>query len=297
MLAIIIPYFKIDFFEKTLNSLANQTNKNFTVYVADDASPNDIEDLIKSFEGVLSISYTKFSNNLGGKSLVKQWERCLQLVSNEQWVTFLGDDDYYDINIVADFYKNIDQINQHKSKVVRFATSVVNENGNSISNVFLHPKVETDVKFLNRKFSKKTRSSLSEHFFNLEELQKVGFIDLPLAWHSDDLAVLAVSKGNVIFSINSSKVYVRVSTVSITGKNDNTALKAKATLDFFFLYINNKYKLDLDTFEKFTRKLEYSFVQSKSNKYLFSILILYVSKFEVKKIIRLIYIYINKNLK
>jgi len=38
MLAIVIPYYKRTFFEETLQSLANQTDKRFQVYVGDDTN-------------------------------------------------------------------------------------------------------------------------------------------------------------------------------------------------------------------------------------------------------------------
>ena len=38
MLAIVIPYYKLTFFEATLQSLADQTDKRFMVYIGDDAS-------------------------------------------------------------------------------------------------------------------------------------------------------------------------------------------------------------------------------------------------------------------
>lgn len=38
MLAIVIPYYKYTFFEATLISLKNQTDKRFNVYVGNDAS-------------------------------------------------------------------------------------------------------------------------------------------------------------------------------------------------------------------------------------------------------------------
>lgn len=41
MLAIIIPYYKFTFFEATLQSLANQTDQRFKVYIGDDASLED----------------------------------------------------------------------------------------------------------------------------------------------------------------------------------------------------------------------------------------------------------------
>ena len=48
-LAIIIPYYKIDFFEETLQSVAAQTNKNFTLYIGNDASPNSPLPLIQKY--------------------------------------------------------------------------------------------------------------------------------------------------------------------------------------------------------------------------------------------------------
>ena len=77
MLAIVIPYFKINFFEKTLASLAQQTDKRFHVYIGDDASPNAPDELLKKYEGQFNYTYKRFNDNLGGISLVKQWERCI----------------------------------------------------------------------------------------------------------------------------------------------------------------------------------------------------------------------------
>ena len=51
MLAIVIPYYKIIFFEKTLESLAKQTDKRFHVYIGDDGSPNAPLELLKKYEG------------------------------------------------------------------------------------------------------------------------------------------------------------------------------------------------------------------------------------------------------
>ena len=39
MLSIIIPYYKLTFFEATLQSLACQSAKRFKVHIGDDASP------------------------------------------------------------------------------------------------------------------------------------------------------------------------------------------------------------------------------------------------------------------
>ena len=106
MLAIIIPFFKPTFFEATLQSLANQTDKRFKVYIGDDASPEDCYALLQKFEGQFDFIYHRFETNLGGISLTQQWERCIALSGDEEWLMILGDDDVLGENVVEEFYKN-----------------------------------------------------------------------------------------------------------------------------------------------------------------------------------------------
>ena len=71
MLAIIIPYYKFTFFEATLQSLADQTNKQFKVYIGDDASPDSPETILKKYHGKFDFVYHRFEKNLGSVSLTK----------------------------------------------------------------------------------------------------------------------------------------------------------------------------------------------------------------------------------
>lgn len=65
-LAIIIPAYKPDYLAETLESLTKQTNKDFKVYIGDDASPFYLENIIELFIDKLNIVYKKFDNNVGG---------------------------------------------------------------------------------------------------------------------------------------------------------------------------------------------------------------------------------------
>lgn len=40
-LAIVIPYYKIDYFEETIKSVAQQTDRNFMLYIGNDKSPDN----------------------------------------------------------------------------------------------------------------------------------------------------------------------------------------------------------------------------------------------------------------
>jgi glycosyltransferase involved in cell wall biosynthesis len=223
------------FFEATLESLANQTDKRFKLYIGDDASPEDPSDLIEKFKEKFDFVYHRFVNNLGGISLTQQWERCIALSGEEEWIMILGDDDVLEEAVVDCFYKNIEEI-KLVSNVVRFASYKIDNQGTKTSLIYNHPKIERSID----SFYRETRSSLSEYVFNKKKVLEIGFRDFPLAWFSDVLAVLEFSEFKNIFSINEAQVCVRISEISISGKDDNLKLKSNATFKFYFYLLSNK---------------------------------------------------------
>ena len=266
MLAIIIPYYKRTFFEATLRSLAAQTCKDFKVYIGNDASTEDPADLLQHFQGQFDFVYRCFETNLGGVSLTQQWERCIALSANEPWLMILGDDDLLGEKVVEAFYKNLEEIEKIGCNVVRFATQIIDGEGETISKVFGHPKLEKATDSFWRKFKGETRSSLSEYIFSRVAYSKYGFKDYPLAWHSDDMAWLEFSFFENIFSINSKVIKIRESVISISGRKDNSILKTTAS-HFFYFYLSDNY---IDKFSKCQKiglinKVEKYFFQNKSS--------------------------------
>lgn len=241
-LAIIIPYFKITYFNDTLQSLSNQTNKNFKVYIGDDASPENPKQLLDKYKTTLNFKYQRFDNNLGSISLVQQWERCIALSGSEEWLMILGDDDYLDETVVASFYDNYNVFSQ-SSNLLRYSSKVLNTKTNTISSPYLHPLWEEAKTSYYRKVNSLTRSSLSEHIFKRDMYNQFGFKNFPLAWNSDDCAWLDFSNNKPIYSINDSIVFVRISDLNISGKTDNLELKQKSQLGFYKYIITKKQDL------------------------------------------------------
>lgn len=240
MLAIIIPYYKLTFFEATLQSLANQADKRFKVYIGDDASPEDCTSLLEKFEGKFDLIYHRFETNLGGTSLTQQWERCIALSKNEEWLLILGDDDVLGENCVANFYNNEIEIRNSTANVIRYACNVINTEGAVFLGPYFHPKLELASAFYCRKVKNLTRSSLSEYLFKREVFNKHKFVNYPLAWHSDDKAWLDFSENKPIYTINEAFVYVRFSAINISGKQDNIPLKLTATFQFYTDLLRDK---------------------------------------------------------
>ena len=247
MLGVIIPYYKFAFFEATLQSLANQTDKRFKVYIGDDASPEDCNKILQQFRGQFDFEYNRFETNLGGAALTQQWERCIALSQNESWLMILGDDDVLGNDCVATFYKNEATINANTSNVVRFACEVINAEGKVFLGPYFHPKLESATDFYCRKVSNQTRSSLSEYIFKKSIFEKHHFVNYPLAWHSDDKAWIDFSENLPIYTINEAIVYVRYSKVNISGRQDNLEQKLSAT----FLFYKDILKQKKATFSKY----------------------------------------------
>ena len=239
MLSIIIPFYKLTYFEATLTSLANQTNKDFKVYIGDDASPEDCSVLLKKFEGKFDFTYHRFETNLGSSSLTKQWERCIALSNDEPWIMILGDDDFLSPTVVQSFYDNHQEFSG-KSNVIRFATRKVFDD-KIVPEVYVtHPVWEKATDGFYRKLTKQTRSSLSEYIFSRASYTKFKFYDYPLAWNSDDRAWLDFSDGKPIYSINESSVYFRLSSLNISGKIDNKIAKNKSEIEFYKYLVENE---------------------------------------------------------
>ena len=270
-LAIVIPYYKIRYFKECLQSLENQTNKDFKVYIGNDGSPDDPGMLIDEFSRSLNLEYQHFKNNLGSRSLVAHWERCLKALKNERWLMLLGDDDLLDPQCVEKFYENQRPIEESKINVVRFSTVVINKSGEPISRRFLHPEFENSVDFLFRKLNGETRSSLSEYVFRMSAFKRNQFKDFPLAWHTDDLALLEFSSAGKIYSINDARVCFRNSGDNITSTSNLNILKNKASFQFYYYLLNDKKEyFNRIQLNFLIRKLEGCYNNDKKN-YLFFI--------------------------
>ena len=276
MLAIVIPYYKISFFEATLCSLANQTDKRFKVYIGNDASPENLDFVLKKYLDKFEFFYKKFDQNLGNISLTKQWERCIDLSKGEEWIMILGDDDVLGENVVEEFYNNITQICK-VSNVVRFATYKINGKSKLVSDIYTHPNIEKSIDF----FFRQTRSSLSEYIFKKDKIEEIGFKNLPLAWHSDVLAVLEFSDFGNVFTINEAQVYVRISDISISGKISNKTKKNQASSEFFYYLIKSKKKyFNKNQYLILLTQLEKTYFNDKKNIFLLlKILIQYARNF------------------
>lgn len=244
-IAIVIPYYKIDFFEETLKSVASQTDKRFTLYIGNDASSDDPFPLIEKYCPNRNYHYFDYRENLGGKNLAMQWERILENVK-EEWFQILGDDDVISENFVEEFYRNLPEVEKNESNVVKIHQKRIDGNGKTLLEGKKFPSTFTRIDNWNSKFVHGEPASLSEHIFRMKKFRENGFRYFLLAWGTDDTAVFETSGPKPLYFLPNAYVKVRVSNISISG-NEHLELEKKKAHYYFWQYIINNHYREFDS--------------------------------------------------
>jgi len=232
-LVIVISAFKHQFLEQTLESLADQTCNNFDVFVGDDCGPHQIEAICSKFSERLNLTFHRFRTNLGGISLAKQWDRCIALTDNP-WIMLLGDDDMLDPDCVRSFYEAVQNRQQHsKLPLYRFDTRIIDANGNLIRENPEHASQVNSLDFLSGRFQGKSSYVVEVIFPRALHTEICGFVELPLAWGSDDASWAKMALGSSIKCIKGPRVSWRLSGENISStKRELAPIKIMTQLRF-----------------------------------------------------------------
>jgi hypothetical protein len=185
-LAIVLPAFRTRFLREALESLASQTRRDFRVYLFDDASPEDIAAIGRSFQDRLDLRYHRFEENLGGKNLVAHWHRCIDRTEGEPWLWLFSDDDIADPGCVEALFDALARC-ETPCDLWRFDLDFIDEHGRVTHRTAPHPDFETAPEFLRNVLVPRHRDwRAADHIFSRRAYETLGgFIDFPNAIFSD----------------------------------------------------------------------------------------------------------------
>jgi glycosyltransferase involved in cell wall biosynthesis len=243
-LAIVIPAYKIDFFEKSLASIDAQTNKNFNLYIIIDGSTADFESIIERYSFSCKLVVHRFLKNLGRSDLVAAWDRSLNFVGDEEWIWLFSDDDEMDPECVQKFYLKLNETHRHYD-LYRFNNLRINAEGKKISNKSNHPIIESSEGFLRRRLNYETSNFISEYIFRKKRFYECeGFVSFPAAWATDDATWIKLGLKTGICTIGDATVKWRQSDKNVSGSKSDKIIqqqKKKASL----MFVNWAYELSL----------------------------------------------------
>lgn len=271
-LAIIIPYYKIEHFEDTIKSVASQTDKRFTLYIGNDASPNNPLPIIAKYLNSQDYHYFDYKGNLGGQNLAMQWERILDNVT-EDWFQILGDDDIIEENFVEEFYNIIYSL-PHHINLIRVNNLYFNDKLKIIREGLRYDKIVTTNILLRDKIYYKTVSTLSENIFRKSAFDLVGFRHYPVAWHTDDMIILEITKFGDFYYSEKTSVKIYNGQLNLSSSNNNILEKFNASQEFLIdLLLNYNSYLESRLIQRYLNNL-YPIINQ--NNFKFSIRLIYL---------------------
>ena len=197
MVSVLMPAFKAGYLENAIQSVLNQTVRNFELIIVNDKSPEDIDSVVDSFNDA-RIRYYKNKENIGKDDPVKNWNHCLSYATGE-YVCLLCDDDEYSPLFLE---KMLGLAKKYPSaNVFRARAKVVNNNGEIVhyyNTISEHLKTEDAIHHF---LTGCLETTISEWMLKRSRMEECdGYFNAPLAWFSDELSMFRFSlKGGICY--------------------------------------------------------------------------------------------------
>ena len=234
----LLPAYKSRFFQETLESIKQQTFKDFKVIVSDDCSPEPIHNI---FVNVCNddprFIYRCNEKNIGGEKLVSHWNM-LVCMCDTDFLIMAGDDDIYaptfleEADRLLHLYPDID--------LIRARAKRIDENGKVICKELIYEEYTNSLEFLYQTANNQYINCIGNFVFRREALKnKGGFINFPFAWFSDDATSIIMSPRGVVNTFDI-LFYFRSSMINISNMVDNTQcarLKSLTAANFWIWYL------------------------------------------------------------
>lgn len=223
--SIAIPAFKRAFLKECIQSVLNQTFTDFELIIINDNSPENLEEIIRSFKDP-RIIYQKNTVGFGALNISKNWDECLKLARGNFFMC-IGDDD----KLLPDcLEKYISLINDFPGyNVYHAGTQLIDENSEVIDLQESRPIMESSYSMIWHSWFRARKTYIGDFLFDTESIKKFGgFLWFPYAWGSDEQTIYAIASDSGVVNMQNFGFQYRVNSQSISGSKDYYMGKAEA---------------------------------------------------------------------
>lgn len=189
-----IPAFKRRYLRECIDSVLAQTYNDFEVVIVNDASPENLDEIILSYDNP-KIRYYVNSKNSGVINVVDNWNICLDY-ANGDYLILMGDDDRLLPHCLEEYSRLIDRY--PGLGLYHGWTEIIDEDSKFLMLQEARPQYEGVYSMIWHRWHGRTQF-IGDFLFEISLLRSNGgFYKLPMAWGSDDIsAVMAASRGGV----------------------------------------------------------------------------------------------------
>jgi glycosyltransferase involved in cell wall biosynthesis len=221
--SITIPIYKATFLKECIESVLSQTYKDFEVIIVNDASPEDLTSIVKSFDDS-RIKYYVNEKNCGAINVVDNWNKCLSYATGD-YIICMGDDDKLLPSCLEEYVKLIETY--PGLGVYHAWTELIDENSCVINMQEARPLYEKVYSMMWERWKSRLQY-IGDFLFDRKLLiNNGGFFKLPLAWASDDLSAYIAAQKNGIANMQVPGFQYRINSKTITNTS-NAEIKLEA---------------------------------------------------------------------
>lgn len=197
MVSIVIPTYKrSDFIQRAIDSILNQTYKDYEIIVVDDNEPNttyrqELEKKMEKYRDNSEIIYIQHEKNKNGAAARNTG---INLAKGD-YITFLDDDDYFLPNRLEIMTKALDK---NKEYGAAYSSVLVTRNKEIIGNIVAKKTGNYKKELLLNEFSFGTGSNM---FFRREVIKELNGFDETFERHQDIETMIRFFRENNILAI------------------------------------------------------------------------------------------------
>ncbi len=247
----IMPAYKAKFIPLAIESILNQSYRDFELIIVNDASPESLKKIVDGYTDN-RIIYKENETNIGGTDLVANWNHCIKFAHND-YIILATDDDTYEPDFLFEATK---QIKKYPNvSLIRSGVKKIGEQGQVLDIEFPLKEYMSSREFTLCWAKGHTISCVSNYIFRKKDLLALGgFTSFPHAHFSDDATALALSN-NGVASIPKNCMNFRVSDINLSNqRNYKVAIQQIHATDMFMSwFFTHVAKLDTikgDFFER-----------------------------------------------
>lgn len=281
-----IPAFKASFLKECIDSIITQTFKDFELIIVNDASPENIDEIVKEYSDS-RIKYYVNEVNTGAEHVVDNWNKCLSYATGNYFV-LMGDDDTMNTNYLSEFAELIDEY--PNLDVFHCRSYIINSTSKRIMLTQSWAKRESVYENMWYRLNFLRSQYISDFVYRRDVLAKNGgFHKFTLAWASDDVSAYTAMANKGIAHTNQLLLNYRSNDQTISSTGD-PKLKMRAILevhdwleDFLNKEIDNGendqiYKLQIiKQLPKYTMKKQLSEIVQSYSSNIFKYLLYWLS--------------------
>ncbi|MCK9205288.1 MAG: glycosyltransferase family A protein [Saccharofermentanaceae bacterium] len=210
MISIGLPAVKPAFLTDAIKSVLEQRYPDFELIIVNDRKDETIRRIAGSFSDK-RIRYYEEDTIL---PIVKNWNRTLSYARGEYFILFSDDDLYH-----QDFLSELSGLAQRYPLCNLFHCRVnkLSLSGNVYTSTKICPEFESGLTFILQRLKNSREQFVPEFMVKTDKIKEQGgFVDLPLAWGSDDLTWFSLATDGGAAYCSKDLVYWRESTSQVS---------------------------------------------------------------------------------